>query len=124
MRESARKSCFGNLEVNFLPLEAVLLLKAVTGCEGDLSDMEAIIRSKIDWRLFERIYWEEIESVGGGSSASPFSRLWRSSRSEPKRASPPSGASSGTAWRRGSGSPSKWGRGACPSSSGTWISPR
>ncbi|KUO42144.1 MAG: hypothetical protein APZ16_03685 [Candidatus Hadarchaeum yellowstonense] len=65
MRESARKSCFGKLEVNFLPLEAVLLLKAVTGREGDLSDMEAIIRSKIDWRLFERIYWEEIESVGG-----------------------------------------------------------
>ncbi|MBC7219307.1 MAG: hypothetical protein H5T49_04155 [Hadesarchaea archaeon] len=65
MRESARKFCLGKLEVNFLPLEAVLLFKAVTGREGDLSDMEAIIRSKIDWRLFERIYWEEIESVGG-----------------------------------------------------------
>jgi hypothetical protein len=65
MKESARKSCFGNLEVNFLSLESVLLLKAVTGREGDLTDMEAIIRSKIDWRLFEKIYWEEIESVGG-----------------------------------------------------------
>jgi hypothetical protein len=64
MRRTARAMRFGKLEVRFLSLEAVFLLKSVTDREGDMMDMEAIARRGIDWKLLERMYWEEEKLVG------------------------------------------------------------
>jgi len=64
MRLGARAMRFGKLRVNFMSLEAVFLLKSVTDREGDILDMEAIARHGVDWKLLERIYWEEEKLVG------------------------------------------------------------
>lgn len=64
MKLGSRAMRFGRLEVIFLSLEAVFLLKSITEREGDLLDMEAIARHGVDWKLLEQIYWEEEKLVG------------------------------------------------------------
>ena len=64
MRRGAKAMRFGKLRANFLSLEAVFLLKSITDREGDILDMEAIARHGADWKLLERMYWEEEKLVG------------------------------------------------------------
>ncbi len=65
MKAGAKSTLFGRFELRFLSLETVFLLKSITGRDGDLLDMEAIARRGLDWKVLERLYWEEEKLVGG-----------------------------------------------------------
>src|SRR3989338_1193816 len=64
MMEKSIEKKYGNLSVNFVRPEDIILFKAITGREGDFDDIAAIIRGlETDWTSFiDELEWQQEQS--------------------------------------------------------------